>query len=153
MQKNEDNISLKTQLMQTFHTYVLQNLWDAYIPAGLKGLRNPEFLVSQCQSWRSSFLVCIKRGRGQRSDQVWLTKTLRIYIHSTQSTCIMYVHRMTRQRIKPVMGELWKKGRGGLNGGRGGFFLCRKIVQGSACTGNRLDVYIEAQAVIGKKLM
>ena len=37
--KNGENLSIKFQLMETFLTYVPQNLWDAKIPAGSKGLR------------------------------------------------------------------------------------------------------------------
>ena len=36
--KNEENLSMKIYFMQTFPTKALQNLWDAYIPAGLKEL-------------------------------------------------------------------------------------------------------------------
>ena len=36
--KNEENLSVKFRFMQTFPTKAPRNLWDALLPAGLKGL-------------------------------------------------------------------------------------------------------------------
>ena len=51
--KNGENLSMKFQLMETFLTHVAQNLWDAYISAGLKGLR----LAKKQDSSHNFFLI------------------------------------------------------------------------------------------------
>ena len=46
MQKMKKNLSMKFKVMQTFLTNAPRNLWDAYIPAGLKGLRKHSYIPS-----------------------------------------------------------------------------------------------------------